>query len=110
LGMNTVAKVIKGPKGVPLQEKLQPVSLAGDIISNALYYGMANAVDKKSTLIRGALLGIGAGVGAITIPKKVGLDESAENVSTKTKVLTIAWYVIGGLVAAAVINLFDNKK
>lgn len=110
LGMNAVAKLIKGPKGVPVQEKLQPVSLAGDIISNALYYGMANAVDKKSTLIRGALLGLGAGVGAITIPKKVGLDESAEYASTKTKVLTIAWYVIGGLVAAAVINLFDNKK
>jgi hypothetical protein len=110
LGMNAIAKVVQGPKGVPLGDKVKPVSVAGDLISNSLYFGMANGGSKNSTLIRGALLGLGAGVGAVTLAKPLDLDPQMANATTKTKALTIAWYVIGGLVAAAVINLFDNKK
>ena len=110
LGMNAVAKVMKGPKGLAIGDKLKTTSLAGDIISNALYFGMANAGDKKSTLIRGALLGLGAGVGAVSFAKPLGTDPQGRTDNPKTKAMTIAWYIIGGLVAAAVINLFDNKK
>jgi hypothetical protein len=39
----------------------------------------------------------------------LGLDERATNASPQTKAMTIAWYVLGGLVAAAVMNLIDKK-
>ena len=110
LGMNSVAKVIKGPKGVPLNEKIKPATVAGDLISNALYFGMANGKNKQDTLIRGALLGLGAGLGAIAMAKPLGVEEKTAMNPNKTKALTVAWYIVGGLIAAAVINLFDNKK
>jgi hypothetical protein len=112
LGMNAVAKLMKGSgiKTPATPGKLMPVSLAGDLISNSLYFGMASAGDKKKTMIRGALLGLGAGVGAVTLAKPLGLDERAANVPVKTKALTVAWYVIGGLVAAAVINLIAKEN
>jgi hypothetical protein len=61
-------------------------------------------------MIRGALLGLGAGVGAVTLPKTLGLNEEATTRTMKTKVLTVAWYLIGGLVAAAAINLMQKKN
>jgi hypothetical protein len=111
LGMNAVAKLIKG-SGIQAFGKgqVEQVSLAGDLLSNSLYFGMANAGNKTQTLIRGTLLGLGAGVGAITLAKPMGLDQSTTAASNKTKTLTIAWYVIGGLVAAAVINLLDKQN
>jgi hypothetical protein len=113
LGMNAVAKMVKGAglKNYLLSpDKSMPVSLAGDLISNTLYFGMADAGDKNKTLIKGALLGLGAGVGAIALAKPLGLDEQLSNTPVKTKALTIAWYVAGGLVAAAVINLLAKKR
>lgn len=112
LGMNAVARLVKG-KGLGAMTgkgKMMPASLAGDLLSNSLYFGMASAGDKKQTLLRGALLGLGAGVGAITLAKPLGLDERVVTATPTRKALTVAWYVIGGLVAAAVINMLDGKR
>jgi hypothetical protein len=110
LGMNAAAKLIKG-SGFRMNNtgQLMPASLAGDLVSNSLYYAMANTGDKKATLLRGAMLGLGAGIGAVTLAKPLGLDERATNRSPETKAMTIAWYVVGGLIAAAVMNLIDKK-
>jgi hypothetical protein len=108
LGMNAVAKLMKGPKGVPLAEKVKPVSLAGDMISNALYYGMANAGSKGNTYLKGAFLGLSAGLGAIAMAKPLNAEQST-NKTSKTQAMTVAYYIIGGLVAAAVINLLSKK-
>lgn len=110
LGMNAAAKLIKG-SGFRMNSRgqLMPASLAGDLVSNSLYYAMANTGNKKTTLLRGAMLGLGAGIGAVTLAKPLGLDERATNTSPETKAMTIAWYVLGGLVAAAIMNLIDKK-
>jgi hypothetical protein len=112
LGMNAVAKIMKGTGLKQLsQGNSMPVALTGDLISNSLYFGMAGTGEtKKQTLVRGALLGLGAGLGAVTLAKPLGLNEQTVAATPKTKVLTVAWYVIGGIVAAAVINLLDNEK
>jgi hypothetical protein len=107
LGMNAVAKVVK-PK-LQISDSF-PLALGGDLISNSLYYSMAMGATKRATLIRGALLGIGAGLGAITIPQRLGINNAPVSTTTKTKVLTVAWYLLGGLVAAATINLLDRKR
>lgn len=111
LGMNAVAKFFKGPKSTPpMVQKLLPAAVAGDLISNTLYYALADTKGKDSTLMRGALLGIAAGIGAVSFPKPMGLDPTPTNLSNKTKALTVVWYLIGGLVAAAVMNAIEDKQ
>ena len=111
LGMNAVARLMKGNNILTQTAgKLFPVALAGDLVSNSLYYSMADTGDRRKTLVRGALLGLGAGLGAVVLPKTLGLNDEATTRTLKTKVLTVSWYVIGGLVAAAAINLLDKRK
>jgi hypothetical protein len=111
LGMNAVARLMKGNSlATQAADKLLPVALAGDLVSNSLYYSMAESGDDKNTMIRGALLGIAAGLGAVFLPESLGLDERPTNRTLKTKFLTVTWYVIGGLVAAAAINAMENRK
>ena len=48
LGMNAVAKVVKGTGTTPkLVKNLLPMSIAGDLISNSLYYGLALGRDMR---------------------------------------------------------------
>lgn len=111
LGMNAVARLMKGHNILTeAAGKLFPVAIAGNLVSNSLYYSMADSGNKKSTLIRGSLLGLGAGLGAVILPKTLGLSEEAATRTFKTKILTVTWYLIGGLVAAAAMNLLDKKK
>ena len=111
LGMNAVARLMKGNSILTQTAgKLFPVALASDLVSNSLYYSMADTDTRKQTLIRGALLGLDAGVGAVTLPKTLGLNEEATTRTMKTKVLTVTWYLIGGLVAAAAMNMMNKKR
>lgn len=111
LGMNAVAKMFKSADTAPpLVKTLLPVSMAGDLVSNSLYYGLAGGSNKNQTLLKGLLLGLGAGLGAVSLPKTMGLKESYTNKTNTTKLLTIAWYVIGGLVAAATINAIEDRE
>ena len=107
LGENAVAKLMKGNGPVPqIVQKYFP--LAGDLMSNSLFYGMARGNNSSNTFLRGALLGLSAGVGAVVLPKQLGLSEGPTNRTTETKLMTIGWYVVGGLVAALVINAIDK--
>lgn len=111
LGMNAVAKFVKSPKGAPdIVQKLLPMSVAGDLISNSLYYGLAGGGSKQSNLVKGALLGLGAGLGAVALPKPMGLDETPTNFTPRTQVMTVLYYVLGGLVAAATINAIQENE
>jgi hypothetical protein len=88
----------------PCGNNLYLATLAGDIISNSLYYSAIGLGNKKNIYFKGVIAGLTAGLGAINIPDKVGLDDTPVNKTDKTKILTVAWYVIGGLVTAAVFN------
>ncbi|WP_412467503.1 hypothetical protein [Pedobacter sp. KLB.chiD] len=88
----------------PSGDNLYLATLAGDMISNSLYYSAIGLGDKKNIYLKGVIAGLTAGLGAINIPDKVGLDDTPVTKTDKTKILTVAWYVIGGLVTAAVFN------
>jgi hypothetical protein len=109
LGQNALAKFMKG-NDMLSKTAQQFFPMAGDLISNSLFFGMARGNSAGATLVRGALLGLGAGVGAVVLPEPLGLEAKHTNKSNETKLMTIAWYVIGGLVAAAVINTLDSYK
>ena len=66
-------------------------TLAGDVVSNSLYYA---STATGSGIIPGAL----AGLGAVYLPKYLGLDDSPVASSDKKKVLTIVYYTLGGLI------------
>ena len=88
----------------PTGNELFAATLAGDIISNALYYSTIGFSKKKHLMLRGVAMGMVAGVGALTLTKPLGLSDAPVTRSDKTKLLTVAWYAFGGLVAGAVIK------
>jgi hypothetical protein len=113
LGMNAAAKLVKGStlKTPAFAQKLFPAALAGDLVSNTLYFAMAQGETRSKTLIRGSLLGLGAGIGAATLAKPLGIDGGQPKAEpAKTNVMTIAYYILGGLVAAAIINLISEEQ
>jgi len=111
LGEEALNKTLKNFKAEPLTgNNLYLATLAGDVISNGLYYSLIGLGKERNLWLKGASLGAAAGFGAIEIPKTVGLNDEPVTKTNRTKILTVAWYLIGGLVAAAVIDKFQKKS
>ncbi len=109
VGEEAVSKILEqtgneSPKG----NNLYAAALAGDIISNALYYSLIGFAKKKNIMMTGALLGAAAGAGALTLTKPLGLSDAPVTRSKRTMALTVAWYLAGGLVAAYTIRELDK--
>jgi len=102
LGMRSISKLMQKADLTPPQDKqeLHTWALVGDVVSNSMYYSMAGT--GKSAWWRGAVLGAAAGVGAVVLPGPLGLGEEPSNKTTQTQALAIGYYLLGGLVAAAV--------
>jgi hypothetical protein len=84
------------------------MGLAGDIISNTLYFSLTAAAGKRAVPV-GSLLGIGMGAGAITLPSKLGLNSYFSGGTRKRKWMTIGMYLVGGLIAASVSRCLNKK-
>ncbi|MCE6987938.1 hypothetical protein [Dyadobacter sp. CY323] len=88
----------------PTGNALFNTTLAADIASNTMYYAMIGKGPKKHLLLRGAGYGLFAGLGAVGLTQKLGLSDKPVTKTTETKVMTVAWYLLGGLAAAFVIQ------
>ena len=111
LGMQAIAKSLRSANvDVPDQDTLFKITMAGDIVSNSIYYSLAPIGDEKKAVLRGALLGLAAGVGAVYLPKPLGLNEGRSNRTTETQLLTVALYLAGGLVASVTSQLLESKQ
>ncbi|WP_295117113.1 hypothetical protein [uncultured Chitinophaga sp.] len=109
LGMQALSKGLAKTNIRPLDDQaLFNYTLAGDIVSNALYFGLAAAGPKKDIFIRAGVLGASAGVAAICVPGRAGLNPAYSNRSLQTKALTIGLYMAGSLTAAVAIRLLDK--
>ena len=75
-------------------------SLAGDLVSNTLYYALVAMGRPRHIYLRGLLLGALAGLGAVVLPPYLGLGKGPSRAKRSTSVLTVAWYTLGGLGAA----------
>lgn len=91
------------------EDTLYKATLAGDIISNTLYYSAIGAGNPKHIWARAVTMGITAGIGAITLPEPLGLDDEPVARTTKTKALTIAYYLAGALVTAGIAKALSKK-
>jgi hypothetical protein len=80
------------------------------LFSNALYYSFAGIGKRENVMTRGALLGLAAGLGAVLLPEPLGLNPRHSNRSVQTQLMTVGLYVIGGIVAAAVMKKVAKHK
>ena len=111
LGMEAISKSLETiDVEVPEEDKLFKITMAGDIISNTFYYSLAAIGDKRKVVVRGLLLGVAAGFGGVYLPKPLGLNDSASNRTTETKLMTVGLYVTGGLVAGFAIKLLEDSQ
>jgi hypothetical protein len=97
-------------KEVPEDNQLQRWAVGGELFCDTAYYSLTGIGGKKGTWLRGALLGLIAGVTAVILPKPLGLPTAPSNKTLGTQLMTVGLYVMGGLVAAAVTQLVDNAQ
>lgn len=111
MGMEALEKSLeKVDAEVPPQDDLFKMTMAGDILSNSAYYSLAGIGKKGDAILRGALLGCVAGIGAVFLPKPMGLHPAPSGRTLRTKLLTIALYTSGGLVAGTIGKLLEDKS
>jgi hypothetical protein len=82
------------------EQQLERQALAGDLLANSAYYSLVGA-GGGSVWVRGLALGLVAGIGAVMLPSRIGLGDPPNAHRRDTQLMTIAWYAVGGLVAAA---------
>jgi len=92
------------------EDTLYRATLAGDIISNALYYATIGNGGPQNVFPRALAYGLAAGVGAITLPEPLGLDEKPVTKTNKTKALTVGYYLFGALITAAIIKAVSKNE
>jgi hypothetical protein len=111
LGMQAISKSLrKAGKRVPKKNALFTAALAGDLISNAIYYSAAGIGSEENIWLRSTLLGLTAGIGAVVLPEPLGLNKQYSNRTVATQIMTVGLYVAGSLVTTAVIKLLNRKK
>ena len=81
-------------------QRLHRQALLGDILSNSLFYSLVAIGRPRHPYVRGVLLGALAGLGAVVLPPMLGLGRRPSRARTSTALLTVAWYLLGGLSAA----------
>ena len=79
---------------------LYAFTLAGDVVSNGLYYS-ATATNHDF------YSGLAAGVGAVFLPKQLGLNYSPVAGTEQKKVMTVAYYLFGAVVTKLI---YDQIK
>lgn len=110
MGEEGLAKVLSAA-GIPVPDepKLFNLTMGGDIVGNAGYYALVAAAPKHP-VVAGAVLGAAAGIGALVLPDKLGLNKEYSNATPKTQFLTLAIYFVGGIVAGAVYKVLDKRS
>lgn len=101
----------------PLKAVGQYVGLAGDLLGSTAFLGISPLRKKKNALLRGAVLGTAAGLGAVLLrgdddKSKRHDDPLSEDPQNQllTQVLEVGLYAIGGMIAAKVIESTGKKK
>jgi hypothetical protein len=102
LGMRSLARGYwllgrRAPKG----RRLYRQTLVGDLLANSLYDALVAVGRSPRPLLRGTLLGGLAGVGAVVLPPRLALGRLPTRRSAATRRMSVLWYLLGGLAAAA---------
>jgi hypothetical protein len=108
LGMRGLRKLLAAADAPqPDHDTLYNATMAGDLLSNGLYYSLVGT--GENVWWRGAGLGLAAGIGGVYLPGPLGLGDGPSNRTPQTKLMTVAWYTLGGLVAAGVSQAWSRS-
>ncbi|WP_415327568.1 hypothetical protein [Chryseobacterium sp. MMS23-Vi53] len=83
------------------KDQLYAATLAGDVIGNGMYY--ATTATTGFNMISGIMMGLGA----VALPKKMGLNDDPVAETTEKKVMTVAYYLFGAIVTKLI---YDKIK
>lgn len=109
LGMRALAATYRAAgHEPPPEDELYGLTLAGDLVSNTLYYSLVGVGTEDGAWERGAALGLAAGVGGVVLPPLVGLGSAPSGRTAATAAMTVAWYAVGGLAAAGTARLLSR--
>ncbi len=110
LGMRAVARGAHRLGKQPQNGRaLYRATLAGDLLSNAAYYS-AVALGGQYAVQAGAGLGLAAGFGALALPPVIGLGRPPHVHAWSNRLMTVAWYMMGGLVAGASYKAIQRQR
>ncbi|MFC5412425.1 hypothetical protein ACFPMF_24080 [Larkinella bovis] len=111
LGMRALAKGIRATgHQPPPDDELHTLALAGDIVANSLYYSLVGVGGPRNAWLLGSALGAVAGLGAVALPGPLRLGTEPSARTPATAAMTVGWYLVGGLVAAAVYRLWERTS
>ena len=101
LGMQSLAAMLRFAGVTPPRgDRLRGVTLAGDLLANTLYFAPV-ASARHVSLLRGVMVGVAAGLGAVFLTPALGLAKRHRGVTVGGKLLTVGLYALGGLATAA---------
>jgi len=90
-------------------DDLYKITLAGDIISNTIYYSWIAAAKRQNLFVRAVALGLLAGVGAVKLPEPLGLNPKSVAKTNQIKAMTVGYYLFGAVITALVASVFKKK-
>jgi hypothetical protein len=85
---------IQPPKGRALYSS----TLLADLVSNGAYFASVGGRGGRP-LMRGLLLGLAAGVGAVALPPVMKLSSETTSRTGTTALLSVGLYTLGGVIA-----------
>lgn len=90
-------------------DQLYTATLAGDIVSNTIYYSLIASGKSNFIWTKAIAMGLMAGIGAVKLPEPMGLNPKPVAKTDQIKVMTVGYYVFGALVTALVATAFKRK-
>jgi hypothetical protein len=110
VGMRAVRRLAPSLREPKLRSRdLHNLTLAGDLVSNSIYYAGIPASTPNATWARAAVLGVAAGFGALFLPEPMGLGPPPHSDFRSNQVMTVAWYLAGALATAAAALAIDHS-
>ena len=110
IGMRAIARSLRQvDQEPPPHDQLFRATLLVDLVSNALYYSLVGVGNAQRVWVRGGLLGLLAGLGGAFLPRRMGLGEQPGARFPATQAMTVGWYLVGGLAAAAAYRRFQTS-
>jgi hypothetical protein len=111
LAKQALRKVVKSSSSAsPSDDQLHWASLAGDLVANTAYYAVGLGFGPGPARWLSPLLGAGAGIGSVMLPKPIGLDDKHTARTQTTQVLSVALYLAGSAAAALTYHALHDAE
>lgn len=111
LGEQALQKTVRYFGGnITDSDHLYTATLAGDIVSNTIYYSVIGSSKGYGIWAKAISMGLLAGIGAITLPEPMGLNPKAVAKTDRIKIMTVGYYVFGALVTAVVASALKKNR